>query len=52
MFCLFGRDSVTLNQVMVPIAKFSFSESITARVEDLITLRGRREGVWGPWKIL
>lgn len=42
---LFGKDAVTLNQVMVPIVKFL--ESFGRNVEDLIILNGMRERSFG-----
>lgn len=44
---IIGKDSVTLNQVMVPIAKFLFSQSIKGNVEDLIISNDKQEKSFG-----
>ena len=38
IFFLIGKISVTSNQVVVPLIKFSFLESIKIKLKDLIIL--------------
>lgn len=47
IFFLIGKDSVTLNQVVVPIVKFSFLESIRKNLKDLIISSDKRERSFG-----
>lgn len=47
IFFLIGKDSVTLNQVVVPIVKFSFLESIRRNLKDLIISSDKRERSFG-----